>query len=198
MTPATLAEQPSTASARETSDLVDRLIAHEEGAFDELVRIYRPRLLAVASHVLHSAADAEDALQESFVSVVRSISGFKRESSIGTWMHRVVVNCALMRLRQRRRRHEGENGSQAWDGANRAHGGREPDPSAQDVLANEDLRRAVRREVARLPESQRTVLQMHDVDGFELKEVAELLDVGLSTVKSRLHRAHVALQEALG
>ncbi len=198
MIPATLAEQPSTVSAPETPDLVDRLIAHEEGAFDELVRTYRPRMLAVASHLLHSAADAEDALQESFVNVVRSISGFKRESSLGTWIHRVVVNCALMSLRHRRQRHETPLGSTAWDAMSRVPDGRAAVPSAQDAFACEELRHAVRREVERLPESQRTVLRMHDVDGFELKEVAELLGVGLSTVKSRLHRAHVALQEALG
>lgn len=197
MVPTATAPPSFGATTRESPDLVDRLVAHEAAAFDELVRLYRPRLLAVAARVLHRAADAEDALQESFLNVMRHISEFKRESSLETWMHRVVVNCALMSLRHRRRLHETALGEAPRGDAGSWPCGHAGVPSAYDALAGRELRRAVRREVARLPEAQRTVLQLHDVDGLELKAIAELLDVGLSTVKSRLHRAHLSLHEAL-
>ena len=104
--PNALAEPANLGPTRARVDLVDRLVTHDESAFDELVRTYRPRMMAVASRYLPRADDAEDAVQEAFVNVVRSIAGFKRESSLETWIHRVVVNCALMSLRHRRRLHE--------------------------------------------------------------------------------------------
>lgn len=195
--PNAIAARSPPGSARAAPDLVDRLIAHDEGAFDELVRRFRPRMLAVAAHYLHGAADAEDAVQESFVNVVRSISGFKRESSIETWMHRVVVNCALMSLRHRRHLNERALSPGAFDAATVVPAGRTAGPSAYDTLAGDETLEAVRREVSRLPDAQRGVLLLHDVDGLELKAIAELLDVGLSTVKSRLHRARLALHAAL-
>jgi len=196
-TTTTLEGLPTSVAVRASPDLVDRLVAHDAGAFDELVRTYGPRMLAVASHVLHRTADAEDATQESFVNVMRHIAEFKRESSLETWMHRVVVNCALMSLRHRRRLHERALGEAARTEVDVEPCGRTRGPSAYEVLESEELRSVVRREVDRLPEMQRAVLQMHDVDGLELKKIAELLDVGLSTVKSRLHRAHLALQQTL-
>ena len=192
-----LAEPPVSGPARAATDLVDRLVRHDASAFDEVVRAYRPRLLAVASRYLPQADDAEDAVQEAFVSVMRSIAEFKRESSLGTWIHRVVVNCALMSLRHRRRLHETAMSATMCDGAVCGCRGRDPPPSAYESLSGDELRGAIRREVSRLSEAQRVVLLLHDVDGLELGAIAELLDRSLSTVKNRLHRARLALQDAL-
>ncbi len=184
--------------ARATLDFVDRLIARDEAAYEELVRVHGPRMLAVATRYLPRAADAEDALQEAFVNVVRSVANFKRASSLETWLHRIVVNCALMALRRRRRKPETTlEASILEDGASSTLRRWAP-PSAHDAVASTEMRALVRRSVDRLPEAQRSVLLLRDVDALELKAIAVLLDVGLSTVKIRLHRARHALQRTLG
>jgi RNA polymerase sigma-70 factor (ECF subfamily) len=189
---------PNPRSARAVPDFIDRLVAHDTTAFEELVRDHGPRMLGVASRYLPRVMDAEDALQDAFVNVVRSIGSFQRGSSLDTWLHRVVVNCALMSLRRKRRRPETAIEASALDGGASSPWRRWPPPSAHDVLANEETRHAVRLAVDGLPEAQRSILLLRDVDALELKAIAVLLDVGLSTVKIRLHRARHALQTALG
>ena len=195
--PNALAESPHAGSTPAGVDLVDRLVQHDESAFDEIVRAYRPRMMAVASRYLPRADDAEDAVQEAFVNVMRSIAGFKRESSLETWIHRVVVNCALMSLRHRRRLHETAMSATTRDGAVCGCCGKDPPPPAPEGLSDDEMRETVRRELGRLPEAQRVVLRLHDVDGLEMREIAELLDRSLSTVKNRVHRARLALRHAL-
>ncbi len=194
--PASRGRTAGLAPPRAAPDLVDRLIARDEAAFEELVRTRGPRLLALAARYLPHAADAEDALQDSFVAVVRSVSQFKRTSSLDTWLHRIVVNSALMILRRRRRKPETALGMAAEVGGVTPWR-RRPCPSAHEVAANEELKRGVCRSAGRLPEAQRSVLRLHDLEGLELTAIAELLGVGVSTVKSRLHRARHALQGAL-
>jgi RNA polymerase sigma-70 factor (ECF subfamily) len=189
---------PRLVPAAVVPDFIDRLVAHDATAFEELVRDHGPRMLTVASRYLPRVADAEDALQDSFVNVVRSIGGFQRGSTLDTWLHRVVVNCALMSLRRKRRRPESSLEASALDGGTAAPWRRWPPPSAHDVLASEETRQTVRLAMDGLPESQRSILLLRDVDALELKAIAVLLDVGLSTVKIRLHRARHALQAALG
>ena len=127
---------------------------------------------------------------------MRSIAGFKRESRLETWIHRVVVNCALMSLRHRRRLHETTMSATTRDGAVCGCCGKDP-PPADEGLSGDEMRETVRRELGRLPEAQRVVLLLHDVDGLEMREIAELLDRSLSTVKNRVHRARLALRYAL-
>jgi len=184
-------------SMRATPDLVDRLVAHDEAAYEELVRAHGPRMQAVAARYLSQPADAEDALQDAFVNVVRSIRGFQRASQLETWLHRVVVNCALARLRRRRRKPETALDATALDDASASPWRNSDGPSAHDAVARAETRRLVRAEVDRLPESQRSTLLLRDIEGLELKAIAELLEVGLSTVKVRLHRARHALHDAL-
>lgn len=181
-----------------SDDLASRLLAGDAAAYEELVRIHGPRMLAVATRYMPRPGDADDVLQDAFVSVVRFIGSFKRGSSLGTWLHRIVVNSALMALRKRRRRPEAELDDAAVESGSASPWGRWPPPSVSDVLVDSELRAIVRAEVDRLPEAQRSVLLLRDIEGLELKTIAELLGVGLSTVKMRLHRARVALESALG
>lgn len=183
---------------RSIPDFVDRLIACDEGAYEELVRLHGPRMLAVAARYLPRPGDAEDALQEAFGDVVRAIGRFKRASSLETWLHRVVVNRALMQLRRRRRKPVVALEESALEGgaASPWRGG--PPASAHDVVATTEMRRIVRSSVDALSEAHRSVLLLRDVEALPLRDIASLLDVGLSTVKTRLHRARHALQRVLG
>ena len=178
-------------------DFIDRLVAREASAYEELVRAHGPRMLAVAARYLPCPADAEDALQEAFVNVVRSIARFQRASTLETWLHRIVVNCSLMSLRRRRRRPEALLEESAVESGAASPWRCWPPPSAHDVVVSQETGVAVRRSVDLLPLTQRSALLLRDVDGLPLADIAELLDVGVSTVKIRLHRARHALQHAL-
>ncbi len=193
-----LTGRSSDASARQASDLVRRLVAKEEAAYEELVRTHGPRMRTIAARYLSCAADVDDAVQDAFLNVVRSISGFQGASRLETWLHRIVVNCALMSLRRRRRKPETTLEGAVLGSGDRSPWRRWPPPPAHEVVANAEMTRRVLLEVDRLPEAQRCVLLLRDVESLELREIAELLGVGVSTVKIRLHRARVALQVALG
>ena len=161
------------------------------------MREHGPRLLAVATRYLPKVQDAEDAVQDAFLNVVRFISAFKRESRLDTWLHRIVVNCALMRLRQKRRKPETVLERSALEGGVPSPWCRSPPPSAHRVLATEEARIIVRASISRLPETQREVLLLRDVDALTMGQIAEVLDIGASTVKVTLHRARRRLQGAL-
>lgn len=177
--------------------LVDALLRGDERAFEELVRTRGPRLLAVATRYLPRRDDAEDAVQDAFVAVVRGLGGFQRTAGLDTWMHRIVVNAALMILRRRRRKPELSIGDGSLDeAAPPPWKARRPDggPSALDAAERDGI---VREELAALPDGDRALLLLRDVDGFTLDDIAELLDCGLTTVKSRLQQARVRLEVRL-
>lgn len=191
------ATQFNTLAPSDESQLIIRLIAHEELAFEVLVRLHGPRMLAVATRHLTRTADAEDAVQDAFVNVVRAISGFKRESSLATWLHRIVVNCCLMQLRRRRRKPERTLDEAACGAWKLLPSREEPPASAYETIARAESRVAVRRSLQHLPSSQRAVLMLRDVDGLSLQSIAEVLDLGLSSVKLRLHQARLSLHDTL-
>ena len=177
--------------------LVARLKAGEDAAFEELVRAHGPRMLAVARRFLPQEADAQDALQDALVNVVRAVHTFDCNSRLTTWLHRVVVNAALMRIRSRSRRSERCMEAGAVEVASQPRGRAAWAWSASDLLSKAELREIVREEIARLPEPHRVVLMLRDVEGLELREIASLVDAGLTTVKMRLHHGRRALRAAL-
>jgi RNA polymerase sigma-70 factor (ECF subfamily) len=177
-------------------DLVDRLVACDPAAFEELVRRHGPRMLCVARRYLPRRSDAEDALQDSFVHVVRHIAGFRRACALETWLHRVVVNCALTSLRRTGRTVAATPEVSVLERAPRL-GGRAPPPSAHDTLARDETRSALAAGLALLPASQRALLLLRDVDALEITSIAELLAIRVPTVRVRLHRARRALRRVL-
>jgi RNA polymerase sigma-70 factor (ECF subfamily) len=180
--------------------LLAELEAGDERAFERLVREQGPRLLAVSRRFLRNEEDARDAVQEAFLSAFRSLAKFEHTSKISTWLHRIAVNCCLMRLRTRRRKPEqpiedflpqfAEDGHQlhpsfSWKG------------SAETLLEEGETRRIVRDAIDRLPESYRSVLLLRDIEELTTDETAALLDVSANAVKIRLHRARQALRGVL-
>ncbi len=178
-------------------DFLSRLQRGDELAFEELVRTHGPRMLAVAKRYLPQESDAQDALQDAFISVARSIQTFAGESLLGTWMHRIVVNAALMRIRARGRRSVTFADDATLEAASDSRGTARDLSGAGEPLARAELRRLVREEVAKLPDSYRVVLVLRDLEGQDLREIAALLDLGLTTVKMRLHHGRRALRAAL-
>jgi RNA polymerase sigma-70 factor (ECF subfamily) len=180
------------------AELVAALQAGVDDAFEQLVRRYGGRMLAVARRLVGEDDDARDVVQEAFLSAFRAIDRFEGTARLSTWLHRITVNAALMRLRSRRRRPEKSLDVLLphfeADGHMTSPG--EPwQPLA--ALEGAELRTLVRERIDELPESYRTVLLLRDIEELETGEVAVLLGVNTGTVKTRLHRARLALRSLL-
>lgn len=195
---ASLHDQP--ASHDPEQDLIDRLRSGDEGAFEELVRDQSGRMLAVARRLLRDDEDARDAVQQAFLQAFRALPGFSGRSRLSTWLHRIVVNAALMKLRSRSRQPE-----QSIEDLlpNFLEDGHHAEPvnewgMAVDVrLIRGEVRARVRDAIARLPESYRTVLLLRDIEELDTGETAQLLELTPNAVKIRLHRARQALARLL-
>jgi RNA polymerase sigma-70 factor (ECF subfamily) len=188
----------STDSRIETPEqiLVRRLKAGDGEAFEELVRTCGGRLLAVARRFLRDEEAARDVVQETFLSAFRAIQGFDGHSQLSTWLHRIAVNAALMRLRVRQRRAEQSIEPMLPAFADDGHHA-EPVMSWTDcperALEQQQMRAVVRAAIGELPDSYRTVLLMRDIEGLSTREAADILGISENALKLRLHRARQAL-----
>ncbi|MDH4063626.1 MAG: sigma-70 family RNA polymerase sigma factor [Acidobacteriota bacterium] len=178
------------------SDLLTRLQSGDDQAYSWLVRTYSPRMLAVARRLLRHDDLAEEAVQEAFVSAFRGIGRFRAGAQLSTWLHRIVVNAALMMLRQRRRRPETSIDAllPSWH----ADGHRVLDPAAGTVPADVELQRAetrasVRAAIASLPDTYRVALLLRDIEQLDVADAAEALGITPNALKIRVHRARQAL-----
>jgi RNA polymerase sigma-70 factor (ECF subfamily) len=179
------------------SNLVALTLDGQSGAFDELVRRYADKVHGLAYKVLRHDEDAEDALQDTFLSVYRNLPRFEGKSSFSTWLYRVAMNAALMRLRKRREGMvsldqpiEREDGSYLQQ---LAHSGRSP----IEELVNDELRDALERAVDSLPGDLAEVFLLRQVDGLSNADLASMYGISIPAVKSRLHRARLALRDRL-
>ena len=184
----------------EESALIERLREGDEAAFETLVRTYGGRLLATAQRIVGREDDARDAVQDAFLSAFRSIRGFAGGAKLSTWLHQIVINAALMKLRTRRRHPEesiepllplfAEDGHHAASSSSWGEG-------ADDLVERAELRAVVQGAIQRLPEPYRTVLLLRDIEEVDSPEAARLLGVTTGVVKTRLHRARQALRTLL-
>ena len=174
------------------SALAARLRAGDEAAFAYLVATHRERMLAVARRFLPEEEDARDAVQEAFLAAHRKIRDFEGKSRVSTWLHRVVVNACLMKLRSRRRKPE-----QSLDDATAARLPARDTRSALARLEAGEQVAAVHAAISSLPEAHRRVLQLRDIEERDTRETAKVLDISPVAVKTRLHRARAALRRRL-
>ena len=188
------------ASPSPEAELLAALRSGREEAFETLVRTHSGRMLSVCRRILRSEDEAKDAVQEAFVSAFRGISKFEGTSQLGTWLHRIAVNAALMRLRSRKRRPEESIDELLPSFKEDGHARVEPrdfSPSALQAVETRETREFVRGCIDRLPEMYRTVLLLRDIEELDTFEAAEVLGVSEGVVKVRLHRARHALRQLL-
>lgn len=167
----------------------------DDAAFEQVYRRYGGRMLATARRLLRNDEDARDAVQEAMLSAFRAASRFDGDAQIGTWLHRIVVNASLMRLRTRRRKPEApiEDLLPTWhaDGHRVLAGPVEPYPD--EVLEQAQLLALLRECVPELPELYREVYILRDVEDMDTDDVALAMGLTANAVKIRLHRARQAL-----
>ena len=168
--------------------------------FEDVVRRFGPRLLAVARRFVRNEEDARDVLQDGLVAAFRAMDRFEGHSTPETWLHRIVVNAALMKLRSRRRRPETslEDLLPGFleDGHHEKHVHDWPE-SPEAALGRRETRDIVRSCIDRLPEAHRTILILRDVEDFSTQEAAASLGITEGAAKLRLHRARQALRGLL-
>jgi RNA polymerase sigma-70 factor (ECF subfamily) len=193
---------PTTVSTEVADEaaLLARLRAGDGAAFETLVRTHTARLLAVTRRILTNEDDAREAVQDAFVSAFGALDGFAGQSRLSTWLHRIAVNAALMKLR--RRQHKAERSiddllPKFLSDGHQAEPAVEWRGSPETVAQREETRALVRTAIEQLPETYRTVLYLRDIEGLETEETARLLGVTIPVVKTRLHRARQALRTIL-
>ena len=182
------------------SMLVAALKAGEAAAYEQMVREYGGRMLAVAERLLCNHADAQEAVQDAFLSAFRSLDKFDGRSLLSTWLHRIVVNAALMKARSMRRHPERSIDDllpafQA-DGHHASAIGRWTRTGLEATEQNE-TKEVIRSKIESLPESYRNVLILRDIEELDTETVAVMLELSPGAVKVRLHRARQALRTLL-
>jgi RNA polymerase sigma-70 factor, ECF subfamily len=168
-------------------DLVGRCQAGDVDAFETLYRQHSARIYTLASRMGGSPEDGEDLLQEIFLQAYRKIGGFKGDSSIGTWLYRLALNHCLDYVRSRRAKMN--KLTETLD----AETSIEPTARRDTPIARMDLERALER----LPDGCREAFLLHDVEGFDHKEVAGLLGIAEGTSKSQVFKARMKLRAIL-
>jgi RNA polymerase sigma-70 factor (ECF subfamily) len=187
---------PITAEAPDPDlELVERWRSGDGQAFEQLVRRHQRRVFGLLHRMLGDRDEAEDATQDTFLNLHRHGHRFRQESRFSTFIYRVAVNAALNRRRSlgRRRAHLDALADEQSAGSALPTAPRGP----EDAAAGDEVKRRVQRELVGLPPTLRGPLVLYDLEGLSYAEIAEVLQVAEGTVKSRIHRARMALRERL-
>ncbi len=169
---------------RSDEELVEACQAGESSAFDVLVVRWEDKIRGAAYRLLDSEEEARDATQEAFLKAYRGLPAFKQEARFSSWLYQIAIN--LCRDRLRRRKGRTMVSLEALEEVGPVIAGREP--GALDLVQQLDLRRAVRRAIGELSEEQREVVILKEYQGLTFLEIAQALDLPISTVKTRLYR----------
>jgi RNA polymerase sigma-70 factor, ECF subfamily len=188
------------ANGSDDARLLDRIRDGDESACEALVRQHAGRMLAVARRFLRTEEDSADAVQDAFLSAFRSLDGFAGNAALGTWLHRIVVNVCLMRLRARSRNREVRIDDLLPTFDETGHHSRPVRPWEDQALARltqAETRAHVRACIDRLPDPYRQILLLRDIEELDTERTAQHLGINPGAVKTRLHRARQALRTLL-
>ncbi len=177
--------------------LVAALKANDPGAFDRLVAIYHERLCAVARTYVRDESDVSDVVQEAYLQAFKHIHRFEENSQLGTWLHRITVNAALMLLRSRRRRRELpiiEDAADAGHLERRMAASRTAQRSLEDAEELETLHRRTLDDIRDLPAVYRRIVHLRDIEELSNGDTAATLGITRAAAKSKLLRAHRRLR----
>ena len=182
--PATIAEDPATMDEHR---LIERAKDGDLSAFEALYRAHVARVYALCLRLWGDPEGAEEIVQDVFVKLWTKIGTFKGNSAFSSWLHRLAVNRTLDRIRSERRRN-------AWE-VDDENADERPDASGGSTTP--ETRLALERAIRSLPDGARTVLVLHDIEGFRHDEIAELTGIATGTSKAQIHRARKLLRERM-
>ncbi len=178
--------------------LVERVKAGDVSAYEELVRMYDRRVFRIANHITQNREDAEDVVQDAFLKAYTNIDRFQGNSKFYTWLVRIAVNEALMKLRKRKTSRtvsmdeevETDEGSIPREFADWS-------PNPEQMYGQDETAEILKKTIQGLPPTFRTVFVLRDVENLSTEETAQMLDLSVPAVKSRLLRARLQLRERL-
>jgi len=182
-------------------ELVAKAQAKDYAAFEQLLDRYEDKIFRLAYRFVRNETEAKEILQDTFLTIWRKLDTFKGDAQFSSWLYRVAANAALMRLRSQRR-HPEVSTEDLPIGYLDNYGQLPPvienwAKRPDEELASDELRRHIQSAVDALPEIYRTVFLIRDVEGLSTEETAEVLQISVPTVKTRLHRARIALRDAI-
>jgi len=185
--------------AKENSDLelIQGVVEGREEAFEELLQRYSSKVLNLALRITRSNEDAEEVLQDVFVTIFKKVRGFEQKSAFSSWLYRVTLNTAFMKLRARNRRKaislEDIDPHVRMNWVSK----RSDSADIEFISTRHEVRHAIEEAVEQLPQDYRAIFILRDVDGLSNQAVSEVLKLSVPAIKSRLHRSRVMLREKL-
>lgn len=194
-----MAESPQIGSAADEAALVAQAKAGSYPAFEALVSRYEKKIYRLGMNITGNAEDAEDVLQETFLKAFEHLAGFREDARFYTWIVRIAVNEALMKLRKRRSDKTVPLDAPVEDAEGEVMPRDFADwkPNPEQLMAQTELERILRDAAQALPATFRTVFLLRDVEGLSTEEAAEMLGITPGAVKARLFRARLRLREEL-
>ena len=181
-------------------ELIVQLKKGNVDSFEFIVREYGGYLLIIAKRYLTSEADAQDAVQDTYLHVFSAIVTFEGRSSLKSWLHRIVINISLMKIRSNKRKLVeliDDNASFFDVNGKRIETETEITLSLEKLMADDSQREYIKTQITQLPQMAKNLLLLKDIEGYSTKEIAELLDISLPSVKTGLHRARLLLKKKI-
>lgn len=178
--------------------LVEKLRRGNMDAYEELVERYESKVYNLAMRFTRNPEDAEEVLQDVFTTVYTKIDGFRGQSAFSSWLYRVIVNAAFMKLRKRKQ-YAAVSLEDMTPAARQycLEGDALHSARSDTITLNHELQQVLERAIGRLPEQYRAVFVLRDVDGMSNQEVSQILQISIPAVKSRLHRSRLMLRRRL-
>ena len=187
--------RPTEPVAWTEAEAIRRAQAGDSAAFDFLYQLHSRRVYALCLRMVNNPADAEDLMQEAFLQLFRKIGTFRGESAFSTWLHRMTVNVVLMRLRKKSLPTDSLEETLDPDAESSSP---KRDVGAPDLRLSGAVDRVnLERSIEQLPPGYRTVFVLHDVQGYEHNEIADIMGCSVGNSKSQLHKARTRLRELL-
>lgn len=173
-------------------ELAQASAAGDEMAFETIYRTHFRRVYSLCLRMLGNPTDAEDVTQDVFIQLYRKIGSFQGDSALSTWLYRMTVNTVLMYLRHKQRKHK----EQAVEDESLQSLAEVDQFKHRDEVSLTD-RIALERAIAQLPAGYRSVLVLHDIEGYEHEEIGQMLGISVGTSKSQLHKARLKLRKLI-
>jgi len=180
--------------------IITKLESGDKETLERFVKEHAGWMLKLAKQLTKCDADAADCVQDSFAAILKKIGDFEGRSSIKTWLHRIVVNQALMKIRKKTNLREQslDDYLPEFDVNGLLIGPvRMSDESVESLISKKNIAEKVRIAISELPDNYRLVLMLRDIEGFSNNETANMLEIELGTARTRLHRARHALKKIL-
>ena len=187
-----------------TSDetLIERILNGDALAFEQLVGRYEQKVFNIAFRMSGDREDALDLSQESFIRAYRALNRFEGQSAFSTWLFRIVTNTCIDALRKRKRQPvvvlSTDSSIETDDGEYQIEFPAPSDQNPEELVLGTELREQLQYALSRLSEEHRLALVLRDVEGYTYEEIAEILEINIGTVKSRINRARLSMREEIG